>query len=300
MSNSSITICPDCFGIFSYTVNQGDTLQLIAQRYGISANTIESYNNITAVRPGQQILLPFYYDTIKTDVQTSQTDVQSSPNQNAYDYDILMYAAQFHLNPMLIKAQIYVESNFNKNQISQHDQAPGVCGTGHSYGLLQYTPACFSEQSNFGITQNFTANSKVLLGQDNGMAVIECLTFCSAGDYFVQEYSNASSSDIVTDLVQNPKYAGWNNSVFNPQENLFAVMQVESMDIQAMVVNGYTMCSYTQYNEMALAQYQQSTGWVISGCGTVMGGGSEYISTVLRSYSQLSSNSTYGWNDEYQ
>ena len=76
-------------------------------------------------------------------------------------------------------------------------------------------------------------------------------------------------------------------------------MQIEHMDIEAMVVNGYTGCSYAQYNEMALAQYQQSTGWVINGCGSAVGGGSNYINSVLSSYSQLTGSSVYGWTDEY-
>lgn len=291
-SNSSILGCSPCFGVFLYTVNENDTLSSIAHNYGLNPTSVGTYNNITSVYPGEQILLPFYFDTI-------ETDLRNWPNQNNYDYYILMYSVEYNLNPMLIKAQVFDESNFNSNVISSHDAAPGVCGTGHSYGLLQYTPTCFVGISNFGIVDNFSPNAQVLLGQNNGNATINCLTTCSHGDYFVSEYSDVLSSSITTDLVQQSKYSGWNNSVFNPRENLFGAMYVERIDIDAMIVAGYTGCTYAQYNEMALAQYQQSTTWVITGCGEVRSRGSDYIGSVLADYQELARNSVYGWTDEY-
>jgi hypothetical protein len=292
-SNSSLLGCPNCYGLFLYSVSEGDSLSSIAQNYGLSSALIAKYNNVTSVYPGEQILLPFYNDTI-------ETDVKFVPKQNDYDFYLLEYAVEFHLNPMLIKAEVYDESSFNANAISSHDTAPGVCGTGHSYGLLQYTPACFVDISGYGMVQNFVPNADVLYGQNDGEAQINCLTNCSIGDYFVSEYSSVSSSTITSDLTELPKYSGWNNSVFNPNENIFAVMQIERTDIGAMMLRGYTGCTYAQYNEMALAQYQQSITWVINGCGSTYGGMTTYVGSVLNRYSELTQNSVHGWTDEYE
>jgi hypothetical protein len=294
VTSNSISVCSTCFAVFPYIVAESDTLASIAQHFDLATNSIASYNNVTSVYPGEQIYLPFYVDTIKT-------EMRSSPDQNNYDYYILMYSAEFHLNPMLIKAEVSDESLFNSSAISQYDPAPGVCGTGHSYGLLQYTPTCFIETSDYGIALSTAANSRVLYGENDGAAVINCTSTCASGDYFASEYSDVASTQIVSDLVENSQFSGWNNSVFNPSENLYAVMQIEHMDIDAMIVMGYTGCTYAQYNEMALAQYQQSVSWVINGCGnnSNMGQGSQYIDSVLQTYSELTRNSVYGWTDEY-
>lgn len=291
VTKSAIIGCSSCYALFIYNVSDGDTLSSIANNYGLPPDSIGQFNNITSVYPGEEIYLPFYVDTIKTSMPFLL-------QQNGYDSYILMYSVQFHLNPMLIKAQVYDESEFNSTGISEYDSPPGVCGTGHSYGLLQYTPTCFVYVTNFGTSNNYTANAQVLYGQRNGPALINCTTQCSAGDYFVNEYSAISGSTITSDLIQNSKYPGWNNSVFNPSMNLFAVMQIEHMDIEAMISNGYS-CTYAQYNEMALAQYQQSVSQVVFGCDRVSGG-YQYINSVLQDYSQLAASSVYGWNDEYQ
>jgi LysM repeat protein len=289
---SGVSACSNCYGLFVYTVDQGDTLSLIASHYGLTVNSIEVYNNVSSIYPGEQISLPFYVDTI-------QTAVADLPNQNTYDYYILSYAVTFHLNPMLIKAEVYDESNFNANAISAHDTSPGVCGTGHSYGLLQYTPTCFAYMSAFGTVQNYVPNAKVLYGQNNGRPVIDCTGACSPGDYFVGEFSDVSSINITSDLVQNQSYNGYNNSVFNPSQNLFTVMQIESLDIQSTVINGPGGCTYAQYNEMALAQYQQSNPEAVFACGQANQAGMTYINSVLSYYQQLTQNAIYGWTDEY-
>lgn len=273
-------------------MNNGDTLSSIASHYGLSANSIAYYNNISSVFAGEQILLPFYADTI-------ETSVPDLANQNSYDYYILSDAVTLHLNPMLIKAEVYDESNFNSMAISAHDAPPGVCGTGHSYGLLQYTPACFDIISSFGATKDYAPNSKVLYGQNDGRAVINCVSNCSRGDYFVSEFSNISSSYITSDLVQYSNYTGWNNSVFNPEENLFTVMQIESDGIRFMILNGNGNCTYAQYNEIALAQYQQTDPYVARSCGQIDPSATTYINSVLYYYSSLAKYSAYGWNDEY-
>ena len=101
------------------------------------------------------------------------TSLSNQPNQNIYDSIIVQYANEYGLNPMLLKAEIYDESDFNATQISHQDTEP-VCGTGHSYGLLQYTPACFDNISKYGITSWYAPNSKVLYGLNGVPAVIQC------------------------------------------------------------------------------------------------------------------------------
>lgn len=239
-------------------------------------------------------MLPFYVDSI-------ETDVSRLPAQNTYDYFVLNYSAAFHLNPMLVKAETYDESGFNPSIISAHDSPPGVCGTGHSYGLLQYTPTCFVLVSGFGTTHRYAPNAEVLYGQNNGKPIIQCLSTCSKGDYFVIESSDVSSGFITSVLVMSARFVGWNNSVFNPGMNLFVVMQIEHNDIQVMISEGFKGCSYSQYNEMALGQYQQSVTPAIRGCGRMNAPATAYVDQVVGTYyAALALHSVYGWYDEYK
>ncbi len=282
--------CLKCYAVFLYSVNQGDTISSIALHYSLSAANISSYNsNVSSVYPGEQIILPFMVDAI-------QTNFTGIANQNEYDYYILQYAVEFHLNPMLVKAQVYDGSGFNSNATSSYDNSSGVCGAGHSYGLLQYAPACFNKISSYGITTFYAPNANV-----SASGLITCIAGkqCSSGDYFVSEYSGVLGNRITSDLVQSPIFGGWNNSVFNPTENLYAAMQIESNDVHAMITNGYTGCTYPQYNEMALGQYQQSVSWVITGCGTMTANPTSYVNAILGWYQQFSQHSVYGWTDEY-
>lgn len=272
-------------------MQSGDNLSSIASHYGLASNSIASYNRITSVYSGELVYLPFYADTI-------ETNVSGLTGQNTYDYYILDYSVRFHLNPMLIKAEVYDESLFNSTAISRYDAPPGVCGMGHSYGLLQYTPACFGGISSYGIAWNATPNVEILGGQNGALAVISCtLLSCQQGDYLALEYSDVINKNITSVLVEQPQYGGWNNSVFNPQENLYHAMQIEGNDIDIDMA-GYK-CTYAQYNYMALGQYQQSVDQIVTGCGQ-MNAGMPYADSIIQTYySELAQSAVYGWTDEY-
>jgi murein DD-endopeptidase MepM/ murein hydrolase activator NlpD len=67
-----------------YTVQDGDTLSAIAQRYGISVNEIVAANDLPnpdVLSIGQTIVIPGHFATPDTDVATELPTTTSSPDQ---------------------------------------------------------------------------------------------------------------------------------------------------------------------------------------------------------------------------
>ncbi len=133
---------------FAYTVKNGDTLSSIGQAFGVTWQSIAKLNSIVSpytIYVGEVLLIP-----AQTTTTTTTGDPISTGNAlyDQYDQIILTAAASYNIDPMIIKSQIAQESYFNPVATSADDP----CGqlvqngvdAGHSYGLLQITPACNS------------------------------------------------------------------------------------------------------------------------------------------------------------
>lgn len=138
-----------------YTVQSGDSLYSIGQALGVSWQTIAQLNGITSpytIYVGEVLLIPTASTTTSstTSTTTSIKDPIATGNQlyDEYDLAVLSAASKYNVDPMIIKSQIAQESYFNTLATSSDDP----CGqliqngvdVGHSYGLLQITPACNS------------------------------------------------------------------------------------------------------------------------------------------------------------
>lgn len=140
---------------FSYTVQSGDSLYSIGQNFGVAWQTLAQMNGISSpytIYVGQVLLIPS-----TTSTQTSTTSSISSKSDligtgnalyDQYDATLLAAASKYGLDPLIIKSQIAQESLFNSLATSSDDP----CGqllqngvdVGHSYGLMQMTPACIT------------------------------------------------------------------------------------------------------------------------------------------------------------
>lgn len=137
----------------SYTVQSGDSLYTIGQTFGVSWQEIAQLNGIKSpytIYVGEILLIP----GPTTSSTTTQTSTYSSQDNVAtgnalydqYDQVILSAALKYGVDPLLIKSQIAQESYFNSLAVSPDDPCGVVLqngiDVGHSYGLMQVTPAC--------------------------------------------------------------------------------------------------------------------------------------------------------------
>lgn len=85
-----------------------------------------------------------------TTTTTSNADPIATGNSlyDSYDSVILAAASQYNLDPMILKSQMAQESYFNSQAVSSDDPCGQIIqngvDVGHSYGLMQMTPACIS------------------------------------------------------------------------------------------------------------------------------------------------------------
>lgn len=95
-------------------------------------------------------------DTITQTMTTTSTSAPGSSDPLAtgnslydqYDATILAAAAQYNLDPVVLKSQVAQESYFNSQAVSPDDPCGSLIqngiDVGHSYGLMQMTPLCMS------------------------------------------------------------------------------------------------------------------------------------------------------------
>lgn len=85
-----------------------------------------------------------------TTTTTSSSDPIATGNSlyDSYDSVILAAASQYNVDPMVLKSQMAQESYFNAQAVSSDDPCGQIIqngvDVGHSYGLMQMTPACIS------------------------------------------------------------------------------------------------------------------------------------------------------------
>jgi hypothetical protein len=141
-----------------------------------------------------------------------------NPNQDAYDCQILtLAAASAEPDPMIFKAQVSLESNFDVVAVSPDTP----CGTkagwtvdeSKSFGLMQLTPAC-----------GWLKKAILPNGHPN--------------------------------LERDQTSPMWATSVFNPTLNIEEGVRAIQVDRAAVTAN-FSGCSVTQYTMMALAAFNQ-------------------------------------------
>jgi len=141
-----------------------------------------------------------------------------SGSRDSYDCQILELArAANEPDPMIFKAQIGIESNFDVFAVSPDSPCDVKAGwTGEeskSFGLMQLTPAC-----------GWLKTARLPDGRPN--------------------------------LERDPSSELWSTSVFNPVVNVDDGVQAMRID-RADMMQSFPGCTEAQYTEMALAAFNQ-------------------------------------------
>ncbi|MHB8566895.1 MAG: LysM peptidoglycan-binding domain-containing protein [Nitrososphaerales archaeon] len=207
----------------TYTVASGDTLSKIGLMFSVSWSLIAQVNNISSpytIYPGEVLVIPEAPSSTSTTTVISTSTVGNTDHiatgnalYDQYDQAILAAAAEYGLDPMILKSQMAQESFFNPEAVSPDDPCGQVYqnGTdvGHSYGLLQMTPAC-----NPGFAHN---------------------------------------PDGTFDLTTNSTSPQWANSAFNPSYNIYSAAQAWSLNLQGaeQLFTGCTQDQYV-YTSLAI------------------------------------------------
>jgi hypothetical protein len=150
---------------------------------------------------------------------TGLTAVQTGVKVDSFDAEILRWTAAYdEPDPMIFKAQIYVESRFDDTSVA----CPNLpCGTPSGwtaaesgcYGLMQVVPACHDDPHDAGLLAS---------GQPN--------------------------------LTTSPSDPGWAGSIFNPSVNIeIGISGVAGNRAQAK--QQFPGCTEEQYTLMAVGNY---------------------------------------------
>lgn len=286
---------------FKYTVVSGDTLGNIASKFGVAYQYIQYFNNIlnpNIINLGQTIWIPFTTDPVA--VNTGTIGIS---NANQFDYQIVQAAVKYDINPMLLKAQIWQESNFNDTVISRYDTTL-PCG-GHSFGLMQWTPAC---NPTYGTTTAYAANAEVKYGLNGVQPWIECTSQsgCTFGDWFANEYSSQAGHNITEVLLTSPQFAPYDISVWNATYNVETGAMFDNNTmwctgsttscVAAWETSNHYSCNWLQTEVMGMAVYNWGSTGVLTGCATTTSGfnsgDSTYGYQVISKYGSLISAAT--------
>lgn len=109
-----------------------------------------AYTTVTAVVTLTSTSTSTSTTSLASTTSTSNADPISTGNSlyDSYDSIILAAASQYNLDPMVLKSQMAQESFFNPRAVSPDDPCGQILqngvDVGHSYGLMQMTPACIS------------------------------------------------------------------------------------------------------------------------------------------------------------
>gem|GEM_PF-3965616 len=147
LSLSSIHETADSSPSTTYTVQPGDYLYEIGQKFGVPWHDIAQANNIQSpytIYPREVLVIPLsnQKDTIATGNSAyDQFDPYILSSSVSYDY----------ADPMMIKSIIAVESSFNPQAVSPDSPCGIPIGwidsQSRSFGLMQVTPACIQPQA---------------------------------------------------------------------------------------------------------------------------------------------------------
>jgi LysM repeat protein len=137
------------------TVFQSDvsTSTAIVQSTATVTSTQATYTTLTTYTTMTAVVTQTSTSTSTAPSSTSSTsnaDRIATGNSlyDSYDSVILAAASQYSLDPMVLKSQMAQESFFNPQAVSPDDPCGQIIqngiDVGHSYGLMQMTPACIS------------------------------------------------------------------------------------------------------------------------------------------------------------
>ena len=102
---------------------------------------------------------------------------------------------------------------------------------------------------------------------------------------------DVGKQNITTILISNPKFAGYNNSVFNASGNIKHVAQIESLYIAQIKQRGSTdIGTALHYQELAMGAYEQSSVSVADGCTSMSAKATVYVNAVMQDYNKLMNN----------
>ena len=131
----------------TYTVQPGDYLYRIGQKFGVPWQSIAQANTIQppyTIYPGQVFVIPL----------SSQKDTIATGNSvyDQFDSYILSSSVNYsYADPMMIKSMVAEESSFNPQAVSQDSPcgipAGWIDSQSRSFGLMQVTPACMQPQA---------------------------------------------------------------------------------------------------------------------------------------------------------
>jgi len=132
-----------------YTVQPGDYLVLIGQKFGVPWQSIAQANNIQSpyvLYVGEKLLIPQGSSggggggSQQPPPPPPDPLAVGNPTEDQYDQIILGATHGTNVDPMMIKADIMTESGFNPNALST--MINWACGGTHDMGLMQINPVC--------------------------------------------------------------------------------------------------------------------------------------------------------------
>ncbi|MGH2638325.1 MAG: transglycosylase SLT domain-containing protein, partial [Rhabdochlamydiaceae bacterium] len=191
------------------------TATSMTTRTATTTSTATSTSTVTTTQ--------YYYNS-------SDPIATGNPLNDKYDSIVLNAASQYGLDPMILKSQVAQESYFDSQAISPDDP----CGqlmqngvdAGHSYGLMQMTPACiswFARNSDGSI--DLSTNSSSLQWSNSAFDPVYNVN-SAANDWAVtlqharQTYRGCSQTQYV-EMVLSAYNAGWGSvsgcSTYNVQ-----------------------------------------------------------------------------------
>lgn len=123
----------------------------------VRANGVTEYTNVRPNRGGFQLLFTYISTCYACNIHSSVNWRSTALNLTAYRAEVAAAAAEFGVDPALLRAVIHAESAFNPNAIS----------TAGAEGLMQLIPGTASDMgvaNPFDVSQNIRGGAQYLAG----------------------------------------------------------------------------------------------------------------------------------------
>jgi soluble lytic murein transglycosylase-like protein len=123
----------------------------------VRANGVTEYTNTRPVRGGYQLLFTYISTCFACNVHSNVNWSSTALNLSAYRAEVAAAAAEFGVDPSLLRAVIHAESAFNPNAISNKG----------AEGLMQLIPETASDMgvnNPFDVSQNIRGGAQYLAG----------------------------------------------------------------------------------------------------------------------------------------
>jgi soluble lytic murein transglycosylase-like protein len=123
----------------------------------VRANGVTEYTNMRPSRGGYQVLFTYISTCYACNIHSTINWMSTALNLNAYRAEVAAAAAEFGVDPSLLRAVIHAESAFNPNAISDKG----------AEGLMQLIPGTASDMgvnNPFDVSQNIRGGAQYLSG----------------------------------------------------------------------------------------------------------------------------------------